>query len=203
MKIIDKDDNRMIDLPGVGPCPRPVDIDERVTGFKTLKSLRIYRFQPGATIEGESENDEVFVVPVTGRVSLAVSGAHPVTAEVSPEGPARALYMTPDHAYRLTPGAETLVAYSRAAAEGRVPCQQVEAAESSGLAEKLAFRVVDLTAGEMLPLGGVKETLCSVVEGQGRFGERALSSGQTVALAQGETAGITAGPALRLLIVTA
>lgn len=203
MQIIDKDDNRMIDLPGVGPCPRPVDIDESVTGFETLKSLRIYRFQRGAAIEGESEIDEVFVVPVTGRISLAISGAHPVAAELSPEGPARALYMTPDHAYRLAPGAETLVAYARAAAEGRVPCQAVEAAESAGLAEKLAFRVVGLKTGETLSLGGAVETLCSVVDGQGRLGETVLNSGQTVALAHGETAEIGTETGLKLLIVTA
>lgn len=203
MLIIDTDEARMIDLPGVGPCPRPVDIDESVTGFRALKSLRIYRFRPGSAIAGESEVDEVFVIPVTGRIALSITGAHPVTAELSPEGPARALYMTPDHAYRLAPRTKTLVAYARAAADGRVPCQAIAADYSAGLAEKLAFRVVDLTAGATLPLGGATETLCHAVAGTGTFGEQPVGAGQTVALAAGETASLSATSDLQLLIVTA
>ncbi|PRY19533.1 KduI/IolB family protein [Aliiruegeria haliotis] len=203
MQIIDKDDTRMIDLPGVGPCPRPVDIDESVTGFKTLKSLRIYRFQPGPTIEGESEIDEVFVVPVNGKIGLSITGAHPVDAELSREGPARALYMTPDHAYRLTPQTETLVAYSRAEAEGRVPCQAVEGPASEGLAEKLAFRSVNCAVGASLPLGGAAETLCHVAKGSIRVADKAVNAGQTLALQAGEMAELTATADAQLLVVTA
>ena len=72
MKIIDADDTRMIDLPGVGPCPRPVDIDQGVTGFHRLKSLRIYRFEPGPAIHGDSETDEVFILPLPASVAQGV-----------------------------------------------------------------------------------------------------------------------------------
>ena len=68
------DFSRRIDLEGVGPAPRPVDIDQKQTGFKTLKSLRIYRFQPGPPILGESEVDEVFILPLTGEIQMAIFG---------------------------------------------------------------------------------------------------------------------------------
>ena len=74
MRLIEPDENRMIDLPGVGPCPRPVDIDQRLTGFRTLKSLRIYRFQTGPAIHGESEIDEVFILPLVGTLEIEITG---------------------------------------------------------------------------------------------------------------------------------
>lgn len=197
MQIIEKDDSRRIDLPGVGPCPRPVDIDQSVTGFTTLKSLRIYKFAPDAVIEGESEIDEVFVVPVSGQISLEISGIHPCTATLG-EGGDAALYMTPLHAYQLTPQSATEVAYVRAEAKGDVPSQTVSGAASSGLAERLAFRIVDLKAGESLSLGG-KETLAYCIDGQ----TESIIAGQTLALAEGESAKLTATADSRLFIVTA
>jgi hypothetical protein len=55
MQVIEPDFDRMIELPGVGPTPRPVDIDQSVTGFRDLVSLRIYEFADGTTIDGEAE----------------------------------------------------------------------------------------------------------------------------------------------------
>ena len=84
MRLIFPDPARMIDLPGVGPCPRPVDIDQRLTGFQRLKSLRIYRFEPGPAIHGESEVDEVFITALEGRFAMAIDGPHALEAELGP-----------------------------------------------------------------------------------------------------------------------
>jgi 5-deoxy-D-glucuronate isomerase len=200
MQIIDADESRLIVLPGVGKCPRPVDIDQSVTGFTTLKSLRIYRFQPGATIEGESEEDEVFVLPVSGGFHIEVTGKTAVAADLTAEGPVRALYMTPHHAYRLTPGEETLVAYARAEAGGRVPVQALTA-ESSDLGERLRFALVDLADGAALDRGGSGERLFHVISGRLAAGGKALAAGQTLALAAGETMTPTARQPSRVLVL--
>ena len=202
MQIIDKDDSRLIDLPGVGPCPRPVDIDESVTGFTCLKSLRIYRFQPGAVIEGESEVDEVFVIAVSGAIQLNISGASPCEATLKAATPG-ALYMARDHAYELTPQSETLVAYARAASNGQVPTQVVEGAESSGLAEALSYRLLTLSDGESLELGNGPEVLAHVASGALAAADARLSAGQTLGLAKGEVAKVTASGETHLLILTA
>jgi 5-deoxy-D-glucuronate isomerase len=198
MKIINADPTRMIDLPGVGPCPRPVDIDQSVTGFNRLKSLRIYRFAPGATIEGESEEDEVYIVALDGAARMEISGAHPLSADL---GPGRALYMTPHHAYRLTPAAQTHVAYSRALAAGRVATHATGA--QGGAAEHLQFRVVALKGGDRLPTDPARERLVHVIAGRIAVGSDAVAAPQTVALAAGEAPSIAAEGAAEVLVVSA
>ncbi|MEO8244021.1 MAG: 5-deoxy-glucuronate isomerase [bacterium] len=201
MQIIDADESRMIDLPGVGPCPRPVDIDQRQTGFSRLKSLRIYRFQPGPSIHGESEGDEVFIVPLGGAFEMTITGAHPFHGRLSAEGPGRALYMTPDHAYRLAPLGPVTVAYARAEAAGRVRVQPV-GGQSVGLAERLRFRRVSPKSGSVLEVGG-EEMLIHIVSGAvGHAGTRVVG-GQTLALRPDETALLHVNETTDLLIVSA
>lgn len=198
MRIIDADPTRMIDLPGAGPCPRPVDIDQRLTGFTWLKSLRIYRFAPGIAIDGESEDDEVYVVPLDGPVRMEISGAYPLRADLGPRA-ARALYMTPQHGYRLVPGASALVAYARAAAEGRVATHTLAGTAGDG-AEHLRLRLAELD-GDALDTDAGQERLIHVIHGALSADGEPVVAGQTLALAAGEA------PALRgvahLLIVAA
>ena len=201
MQIIDADPTRMIDLPGVGPCPRPVDIDESVTGFRTLKSLRIYRFQPAVTIKGESEGDEVYVLPLDGAVDLAISGAHPLAASLSAAGE-RALYMPPGHAYRLTPSAETLVAYARAVARGRVATHVVSAFKGAE-AEALSFVLSELGDGEDLSTDSAIERLIHVIGGTVLIGGQRVVAPQTVALARGEQGAARAVGRASVLMVSA
>ena len=184
MKIIDADPVRMIDLPGVGPCPRPVDIDQRVTGFQRVKSLRIYRFQPGLAIHGDSEVDEVFILPLSGSFDMQISGAHPLSARVSATGPTRALYMTPGHSYVLTPQGPVTVAYARAGAQGRVPCQTLSTIDGAGVAEHLRCRLVDLITGQTLSLGGGGECLVHVADGALDLSDQTIAMGQTLALSE-------------------
>jgi len=201
MQIIDADDRRMIDLPGVGPCPRPVDIDQKVTGFHRLKSLRIYRFQPGPPIHGDSEVDEVMILPLAGSFDMGVSGAHPLRAVVSAEGPVRALYMTPAHSYLLTPRTPVLVAYARAEAHGRVPTQALPGTEASGVAEHLRYQLRQLGAGDELVPGWGGETLVHVVRGALDLTGEAVGQGQTMALGEAEAVRLRAVVDTELLVI--
>lgn len=107
------DFTRMIDLPGVGPCPRPVDIDQSATGFEDLVSLRIYSFTGAAPINGEAEGDEVLIVLLDGKASIGVSGEQTAEFELSTVR-TRAIYLPPDHHYHLVPDGSATVAYIRA-----------------------------------------------------------------------------------------
>ena len=201
MKIIDPDNRRMIDLPGVGPCLRPVDIDQSVTGFHRLKSLRIYRFEPGPPIHGDSEVDEVVILPLTGAFAMVITGAHPLSASVSASGPTRALYMTPDHAYLLTAQSPVMVAYARAKAQGRVPCQTLSTSDGVGVAEHLRCQLVDLTSGQTLIPGWGGETLVQVVKGSLDVSGQTVAVGQTLALLDAEAVTLRAKFDARLLII--
>lgn len=203
MQIIPADPTRMIDLPGVGPCPRPVDIHPGVTGFTRLKSLRIYRFDPGPPIHGDSEEDEVFITALQGLAAMQITGPHPLSATLSAADPG-AVYMTPLHSYVLTPETPAVIAYARAEASGRVPCQTVRAPVSHGRAEHLRWHLSDLRDGAPMAVGGAGlETLVHVAAGALRLRAEVLTQGQTLALSNGETAILTAEGAARLLILSA
>lgn len=143
--VIRPDEGNLIDLPGVGPCPRPVDVDQSMTGFARLKSVRAYRFAPGATIEGESEADEVLIVVLEGAVTMEIAGAHPLTAPLSA---GCILYMPPDHTYRLMPHGNSVVAYGRTDATGARQTEVIDADAAEG--EALRLERLELTDGESL-----------------------------------------------------
>ena len=119
MILIKADHDRKISIHGVqGPVSRPVDIDQSITGFRDLRSLRIYRFDEGAVIDGDAEQDEVFVVVLAGSVAFTVSGTTPDHFELSAAGElsagACAAYLPPRHTYRLRSHTGSEVAYARA-----------------------------------------------------------------------------------------
>ncbi|WP_085880538.1 5-deoxy-glucuronate isomerase [Roseisalinus antarcticus] len=176
--MIRPDESNLIDLPGVGPCPRPVDIDQSVTGMSRLKSLRAYRFAPETTIAGESEVDEVLIVVLEGRISMEVSGASSLSAEF---GPGQILYMPPDHAYRLTPLARCIVAYGRAEASSSRDARAITGTAAAG--EVLHLRRLSLRAGEAVTLDA--EALALVASGTA---EALVASGAAEALAASGTA---------------
>jgi len=89
MKLIKPDQDRRIEIPGVPhPVRRPVDIDQSKTGFKNLRTLRIYRFDPGSVIDGHAEEDEVFIIILAGSAELAISAEgkeySPITLSAAP-----------------------------------------------------------------------------------------------------------------------
>ena len=115
----------LIHLHGVGDVARPVDIDQSVTGFDYLKSLRIYRFETGQVIDGEAEGDEVCIVFMSGNATMEVMGAEThrweIKGRTNPfETAPHVVYLPPGYSYRLTPKGTAEVAYARSSAEGKI-----------------------------------------------------------------------------------
>jgi hypothetical protein len=205
MQVIEPDFDRLIDLPGVGPCPRPVDIDQGVTGFQDLVSLRIYEFADRTTIDGEAEADEVLIVLLAGAATVEVTGPHEGSFQLDADGD-WAIYLPPRHHYRLQPLAPATVAYARArptsaeAPRAFRPSGGVLAIDEP--AERLRLRLLpvegetDASAG----LGPEVERLAHLT-GPVRVGDRDLPPAHTLALAPGENAHITGDG--ELLVVAA
>ena len=114
MRIVEPDFARMIDLPGVSPCPRPVDIDQSVTGFSNLRSLRVYTFACDKIIDGEAEEDELFIVLLSGTVDVLVAGASTASFTLQTGSGTGAVYLPPHDSYRLRVRSDADVAYARA-----------------------------------------------------------------------------------------
>ncbi len=115
MKIFRPDHDRQIDLPGAGLCPRPVDLDQAVTGFSALRSLRVYSFAADVVINGEAEDDEVFIVLMRGEAQIDVSNDGRLIDTFSLNGAdgVRVVYMPPLASYRLVTSSGCDIAYAR------------------------------------------------------------------------------------------
>lgn len=114
MLVVAPDFDRRIDLPGAGPCPRPVDVDRRKAELKQLVSLRVYSFASGVEIDGEAEGDEVFIVLMRGAADFAIEqdGVRAGDFRLRMDG-ARAIYMPPHASYHLHAVANCDIAYAR------------------------------------------------------------------------------------------
>ena len=132
------DHARHIELAGVGPALRPVDIDQSQTGFAALRTLRIYHFEPPAVIHGHAEEDEVFIVVLQGEIELQMRSEHWSRSEggsrshdgsrsddrftlraADAASPVTcAAYLPPHAEYALTPRTGADVAYARALPAG-------------------------------------------------------------------------------------
>ncbi len=129
-KLFKADHGWRIELEGIGPAARPVDIDQAQTGFAVLRTLRIYHFEPPAVIKGHAEEDEVFIVVLEGEVELQMRSEHWSSSESrftlkaadKSESIACAAYLPPHAEYSLTPRSGADVAYARALpAQSRAP----------------------------------------------------------------------------------
>lgn len=116
MLITHPDFTRRIDLQGAGPCPRPINVDGASTSFTRLVALRVYTFAQGLTIDGEAEEDEVFIVVMHGLADITISqdGYAADTVALRRDGGSRAVYMPPHAAYRLIAVTDCDIAYARA-----------------------------------------------------------------------------------------
>jgi hypothetical protein len=122
-KKIPSDPNRKIRLEDVGEVSRPVDIDQAVTGFSQLVSLRIYKFLSGQVINGEAEDDEVCIVFLSGDVTMEVTGKEYHSWKIQGrksvfDGLPYVVYLPPHYHYKLSLHTDAEVAYARAKAEG-------------------------------------------------------------------------------------
>lgn len=207
MRKIAADFDRKIDLPGIGPCPRPVDIDRAATGFSDLVSLRIYAFAGGDVVNGESEDDEVLIVLLRGAARIGIEGVHKGVFDLSVGG-VRAVYMPPGHLYRLAPQGNADIAYARARTEevraprGFMARDGVLSAENHGV--RLEARLAALDAGPLeTAAGSGVERLAHCLDPIVVAGRR-VAGWETLALDKGERAEARAesGPA-EVLIVAA
>ncbi len=128
MKLVRPDFDRRIEIEGVpAPVRRPVDIDQEKTGFANLRTLRIYRFEPGSVIDGHAEEDEVFIILLAGSAELLIKaeGSDDISVLLSagadPNNSGCAAYLPPHAVYKLVPREETDVAYARATPVGSIP----------------------------------------------------------------------------------
>ena len=138
-----------------------MDVDQATTSFHTLRTLRVYRFEENSVIEGHAEEDEVYLVLLSGSVDLIVRVSDDAEAALSAELAApsnleiveSAVYLPPGSSYRLFATSEASVAYGRAAStssrkprtfETRLITKTSETdivLESGDYAESLRFRV--------------------------------------------------------------
>lgn len=206
MQTLASDFSRRIDLEGVGPTPRPVDIDQSKTGFSKLVSLRIYSFAPGQPILGEAEGDEVAIVVLNGRCELAATGTRNETFVLDDAHGARAIYLPPNHHYRLSPISKIVdVAYARARSTTESAPRSFAGAPLTGAFETLRFSLNTLAAGESMAAGDTRSERLVFVQAAkpAMIGDGAqLSSWDCLALGPGENATIT-GVADTLLYVVA
>ncbi len=166
MRRIQANYDRYVELEGVGPVSRPVDIDQSVTGFETLRTLRIYRFEPGSVIDGHAEEDEVFIIVLSGSVELTMTvnseeGTPALLAAASAsQNSSCAAYLPPHAAYRLVPNNPADIAYVRATPVGSRPPKvftRLVSRDASGVtvlldetayAEKLSVRLTNVEASQ-------------------------------------------------------
>ena len=133
--------------------PRPVDIDQAMTGFTKLRTLRIYQFDKGSVIHGHAEEDEVFIVVMAGSIELTMivdpskEFLGPVTliAPTTSDSVACAAYLPPHAAYTLVAQSASDVAYARAQpASSPAPkifssLAQADTRDTAVLLEELAY----------------------------------------------------------------
>jgi hypothetical protein len=129
MRLIKSDADRRISLPGVPePVPRPVDIESAQTGFRLLRTLRVYRFPQGTHIDGHAEEDEVYIAVLSGAIELVIrtaAGDESRYELAAPESSASAVacvaYLPVHGEYQLTARTDADVAYARATPQGARP----------------------------------------------------------------------------------
>lgn len=196
VRVIAPDEGNLIDLPGAGPCPRPVDIDQAVTGFARLKSLRVYRFAADKVIDGESEGDEVLIALLGGEVRMEITGATPLAADLAAGA---VLYMPPGHAYSLSAAADALVAYGRASATGRLTSHLPEGAAAAG--EILRLDALHLASSERHEVRG--EALALVAAGRIDHGNATLGPLEVLAVPDGADATVASVEGARVWVYAA
>lgn len=218
MKLVAPDFDRRIDLPGAGPCPRPVDIDRAKTGFDTLVSLRVYSFEKGAAIDGEAEDDEVFIVVMRGQADIAVEsqGERVGPFALRPTG-ARAVYLPPHGAYHLIAVADCDIAYARSkpdasqSSKARDFTTADDRLDVAGYASGMDLRLAKLMIGETEPLvasdGRSPERFVHVGSdstGVAAIGDATLANWDSAVIDDGEHATLTVrGGAVDVLVITA
>jgi hypothetical protein len=215
MLIVRPDFARRIDLPGAGPCPRPIDLDRHRAPLRNLVSLRVYSFARGIAIEGEAEGDEVFIALMRGAADFAIDRDSDASAIFAlREDGRRALYMPPHACYRLHATEDCAIAYARCVpARADLPAAHAIAADGGitrGTASGMTLALARLDAGQAISAGDRNAAAERFVHVRAsgdaalRLGGERLGDWDAAIIAEGETATIAAeGGAIDLLVVSA
>ncbi len=229
MRLIKAEHDRLIAIEGVpNPVKQPVSIDKSQTGFATLRSLRIYRFEADSVVDGHAEEDEVFMVVLAGTVELTLIDSNPadiprpiiVSAVGDSPGHPCAAYLPPHAAYQLVPRTRADVAYARATPAGGPPPRVFSShadphhdgiavlLQAASYPRLLRVRLLQIRAGQheivikpIEELGGPCEALIHVTSvPDERFAAVAETIQATIPVTSWDTVAVTVGeqPALRI-----
>ena len=191
MQVIEPDFDRLTDLPGADGTPRPVDIDQTVTGFRDLASLRIDELADGTAVTDGTGAEEVLLVLLAGAVSITVTGPSEATFQLDADGD-WGIYLPPHHQYQLQPLAPATVAQARARSSGSAhpprafrPVQGVLAIDEPAQCLRLRLIALEGEADASAGLGDGSERLVHFT-GPAKVAGRELPPAHTLALSPGE-----------------
>ena len=108
-------------IEGVGEAERRLEITPAIAGWQYL-SFRTYTFRQGQVIAGESAEDEMCMVLLSGAVTMEAAGQTWVCDGRTGvfAGLPYAIYLPPGHTYKMTVHTDADCAYGRAPAEGKL-----------------------------------------------------------------------------------
>ncbi len=199
MLIFEPDFDHLTDLPGAGPTPTPVDLDQRATGFTDLAALQVHELGDGTTMSGGTGEDEMLIVLLAGAMTVTVTGPQDTAFQLDADGD-WAVYLPPRHQFSLEPLVPATMASARA--RSAVVSEVRAYRPVNGLllveepAERLRLRLLPLE-GETDASAGLDESAERLVHLTGpatvRSGTitRDLPPAHTLALAPGESATVT------------
>lgn len=208
MNLFPADFSRMIDLPGVGPCARPVDVDQTITGFSDLVSMRVYVFEPGPAIDGDAEDDEVYIVLLSGAARIEVTGAQNAVFDLAEDG-IRAVYLPIGHHYHLTPQARSEIAYLRAKPNGaKAPAgfasgERPHILRDPAYADRLTVQLIEVSADAPLALAASGGERLMLGLGPSTGPDGTLVAWSTLALSPADSASIAVDSPTMFLIASA
>jgi 5-deoxy-glucuronate isomerase len=110
-------------IEGVGEAERRLEVTPAIASWDRL-SVRSYTFRAGQVIDGESAEDEMSMILLSGAVSIAIDGPSGPMAwtcdgrESVFDGAPFALYLPPGHTYRTTVHRDADCLYGRSPAQG-------------------------------------------------------------------------------------
>lgn len=119
---IRSDWNARIWIDGVGEAERRLEITPAIAGWNYL-SFRTYSFRAGQIVNGESANDEMCMVLLSGAITMEAAG-HTWRCDGRDtvfDGLPYTIYLPPGHTYKMTVHRDADCAYGRAPAEGKLP----------------------------------------------------------------------------------
>lgn len=211
MLIVAPDFARRIDLPGAGPCPRPVEIDRNTAALDRLVSLRVYSFAQGTEIDGEAEDDAVFIVLMRGAAEFAITQDDALAGRFALDaaGGDRAVFMPPHASYQLTATANCDIAYARCVPVGEPEPVRAVAPLGGGLSAQaggMTASLATLAPGASVPVNAAPERFVHVRSAGGvlRLDGGVLEDWASAVLTDGErTIGGVEGNPVDILTISA